>query len=309
MRLQNRFIFFAVVLVFNLTGVAPAKNKKELVAQKSESPFVKYEINDLSQHGISLIAPSDPTFTKGKNIRFNPYSVILKNNSSRPVVGYSISWECFDATIDSVQEDRSYGSRLSNMLGVVFLYGEESDRRAILDRIDGVVRPDSTWLISDDSDARPISGAVEEVNAAFDDAAYAEIRAACPIMTVTLDGVFFDDGTFVGPDATNFFAEVKTQIDTRYEIYLGVRNELKSGKNPGEVFKGLEEIRDQEETHAGSVPHYPDRSEVTLNQVRLFYRNMSARDVLGMREVWGPDRAIEMVEQMWSRPWVKPRKL
>ena len=78
-----------------------------------------------------------------------------------------------------------------------------------------------------------------------------EVQAACPTMTVTLDGGFFDDGTFIGPDTNDFFAKVKTQIDVRYEILQGVQSDLKSGKDPAAVFKGLEQMRDRERQLSG----------------------------------------------------------
>jgi hypothetical protein len=119
-------------------------------------------------------------------------------------------------------------------------------------------------------------------------------------MTVTADGVFFEDGTFIGPDTTNFFARVKTQMNVRSEIYQGVQNELKSGKTPGEVFRGLEQIRDREGL---------EYSDETIDELRSYYRNLFARDVLGKKEVWGTDKAIEQVHQLLSKPWVKLRKL
>ena len=112
-------------------------------------------------------------------------------------------------------------------------------------------------------------------------------------MTVSADGVFFDDGTFMGPDTTNFFAKVKTQMDVRYEILQGVENELQSGKNPAEVFKRLEQIRDFEETQGGT------------DETRSYFRALFARDVVGMKNTWGTEKAIKTVELQLSRPWVK----
>ena len=146
-----------------------------------------------------------------------------------------------------------------------------------------------------------MSGAVEEVSIGLDQATLTEVQAACPTMTVTADGIFFDDGTFIGPDANNFFAKVKTQMDARYEVLQGVQSDLKSGKNPTEVFRGLEQIRDRERHLSGG--------EMTMNELRSFYHSMFAQDVLGMKEMWGVDGAIANVQRQLSRPWVKLRKL
>jgi hypothetical protein len=297
-----KFVLSALALVIILAASgALIINRKKLDTHKTESSAVKFNLKDLSEHGISLIAPSDPTFTHGKTLTVDPHSILLKNTSSRAVVGYSIKWECFDGQKETAPRNMSNDRRVFAIYGVVFLYGEEAERRPVMNRIAEVIKPDSTWLISFESPARQMSGSVEEVSAELDEASFGEVRAACPIMTVTVDGLFFDDGTFIGPDTTSFFDQVKTQMEARYEVLQGVQNDLKSGKKPSEVFSGLEQIVDREEV--------PNEGEMTINELRSYWRNLFVQDVLGKKNVWGPDRAIAEVEQMLGRPWVKLRKL
>lgn len=288
---------FLVVALLVVVVLSLAVTKTELVTPETERKFVKFNIKDLPEHGIVLMPPSDPTVTKGKTFLIDPYSVLLKNTSTRAIVGYSIKWECSDGKTETSGRDLSLDRILLHTLAVVFLYGEESERRLMLNRLDDVIKPNSTWLVANDYPPREIN---QEVNVELNEAAIAEVNTACPTMTVTLDGIFFDDGTFVGPDTTNFFARVKTQMDARYEVLQGVRNELKSGKTPGEVFRGLEQIRDRERQDSGGG---------TIDELRSYYRNLFARDVLGRNEVWGTEKAIEQVHQLLSKPWVKLRKL
>jgi hypothetical protein len=206
-----------------------------------------------------------------------------------------------DGKGESAARDMSHDRKFSNSLGFAFMYGEESERRAILKNADEVIEPNSTWLISPDLPARKLSGLPAEINTELDQAALAEVQAACPTMTVTLDGVFFDDGTFIGPDTNDFFAKVKTQMDVRHEVLQGVQSDLQSGKDPTEVFRGLEQIRDRERQVSGG--------EMTMDQLRSFYRHMFAQDVLGMKEVWGTEGAIANVQRQLSRHWVTLRKL
>lgn len=286
-----------VLLVVVVVVLSLAVTKTELVTPKTERRVVKFNIKDLREHGVVLMPPSDITLTKGRTVLIDPYSVLLKNTSSRAIVGYSIKWECSDDKTETSARDLSLDRILLHTLGVVFLYGEESERRLMLNRLDDVIKPNSTWLIANDYPPREIN---QEVNVELNEAAISEVNAACPTMTVTLDGIFFDDGTFIGPDTTNFFANIKTQMDVRYEIFEGVRNELKSGKTPDEVFRGLEQIRDRERHDSGGE---------TIDELRSYYRNLFARDVLGRKETWGTEKAIEEVHQLLSKPWVKLRKL
>lgn len=292
---KMKLTFLGVVLLV-VVVLSLAVTKTELVAPKTERKFVKFNIKDLPEHGIVLMPPSDPTLIKGRAVLIDPYSVLLKNTSTRAIVGYSIKWECSDGKAETSARNLSLDRILLHTLGVVFLYGEESERRLMLNRLEDVIKPNSTWLIANDYPPREIN---QEVNVELNEAAIAEVNAACPTMTVTLDGIFFDDGTFIGPDKTNFFANIKTQMDVRYEMFEAVRNELKLGKTPGEVFRGLEQIRDRERQDSGE----------TIDELRSYYRNLFARDVLGRKEVWGTEKAIEQVHQLLSKPWVKLRKL
>ncbi len=102
-------------------------------------------------------------------------------------------------------------------------------------------------------------------------------------------------------DTTGFFTAVKSQMDARYEILRGVQNELKLGKKAGEIFRGLERIRDREGVKLGEHP--------TAGALRSCFRNIFARDVLGKKELLGADKAIEDVQLQLSKPWVNLRKL
>ena len=189
--------------------IDPAYNGK--VASKREISAVKFNVRGLSEHGVSLVAPSDLILTRGRIVSVDPYSVAIRNTSSKAVVGYSIKWECFDGKSESAAtRDMSRDRKFSHSFGFAFMYGEESERRAILKDADEVIQPNSTWLISPDLPARKLSEPLEEINTGHDHAAFAEVQAACPTMTITLDGVFFDDGTFIGPDTNDFFIKVKT---------------------------------------------------------------------------------------------------
>lgn len=315
--LLHKTILIVLVLILSIIAIilAFARSKREAsraktetgstvnatVAPRTETSAVKFNVKGLPEHNVSLIASSDPIITGGRTVSVDPYTVVLRNTSSKAVVGYSIKWECFHGKMESPTRDMSHDRKFSNSFGFAFMYADESERRAVLNNADEVINPNTTWLISPDFPARKMNGHIEELSTRRDQAALAEVQAACPMMTVTLDGVFFDDGTFVGPDTNDFFAKVKTQMDVRYEVLRGVQSDLKSRKDPTEVFRGLEQIRDRERQVSGG--------EMTINELRSFYRHMFAQDVLGMKEMWGADGAIANVQRQLSKPWVTLRKL
>ena len=100
---------------------------------------MKFNAKDFPEQGVSLIVPSDPSFghlqAKLESTSIDdPYSVFLKNTSSRAVVGYSLKWQCLDGTGETADRNLSNDRHLSNIVSWVFLHGEESDRRAAVDR-------------------------------------------------------------------------------------------------------------------------------------------------------------------------------
>lgn len=286
-------VVFALILSFAFV-------RTESLTKKGKISVVKFNLKDLPEHGISLVAPSDPAFTKGTTVRIDPHSAILRNTSNRWVVGYSLKWQCSDGQTETTNRNLSNDRLVSHVVGFSFMYGEESERKAILNTVEDVIKPHTTWLISFDS-ARQIKGASEEVNADLDEAAVAQVLAACPTMTVIVDGIFFDDGTFIGPDTTNFFTQVKTQVDARYEILQGVEKDLKSGKSPSEVFEKLEQIRDHEKA--------PEGGKMTVDELLSYFRKVFAQDVLAKKNAGGSDKAIQDIQQLLSKPWVNLRKL
>lgn len=281
-------------------------NKKGAVARKMEPTPVRFGVKDFPEHGIFLITPSHPSFKhleakltnhKGASIA-DSYSVFLKNTGSRTVVGYRIKWECVDSRGDAAGRD------VSNIVSWIFLHGEEDDRREAINRSAEVINPGSTWFISFGVSERPVEGSDAGATlrpSEFDESEKPEAITECTSVTVIADGIFFDDGTFVGPDTTDFFTEVSSQLDARYEVLRGARDDLATGKKPEEIFKGLEVIRERNSGRLGERP--------TRDEFLAYFRSLFAQDLLGTKELKGADGALEEVQSLLSKPWVRPRKL
>lgn len=295
-----KVILLGLIVVFAIT-LSLALSKRELATKKPERSVVNFNLKDFPAHGISLFAPSDPAYHKDRSI-IDPYSVILKNTSTKAIVGYSIKWECFDGKRGLADRDVSHDRSVSHIVSWVFLHGEDSERKAAIGTSEEIIKPNSVWLLSFDSPPRPLGEVRDTVSVTIDDQPNRESSTPCATVTVTADGVFFDDGTFVGPDTKNFFNEIKTQMDSRYEVLQEVKDAVESGKSPTEVFRGLENIITQEgRLRIGEKP--------TNDETRSYFRNLFARDVLGKKEQWGPDKTIQDIQRQVSKPWVSLRKL
>jgi hypothetical protein len=270
---------------------------------------MRFEARDFPEHGVSLIVPSDPSFghllTKLESTSIqDPYSVLLKNTGTRAVVGYSLKWQCFDDRGETSDRNLSNDRNLNNCITWVFLHGEESDRKEAVNLSEDLIKPHSIWLINSDGAARSIGGTGGGNAVAFSttqlESSEVKTIPGCVSIRVTVDGIFFDDGTFIGPDTNGLFNRVKNEMDARHELLQGIHNDLKSGKKADEIFKELEKIRDGEAIRLGALP--------TADQ-RAFFRNLFAKDVLGRKEYFGVDKTIEDIQLQLSKPWVTLRKL
>jgi len=267
-----KFIFLAIVILLgSALSVALFGCQKKSI-NKKESLFVRHNAKDFPEHGISLIVPSDPSFghllsnREAPSIQ-DPYSVLLKNTSTRSVAGYSLKWQCFDGSGETASRNLSNDRHLNRIVSWVFLQGEESARQKAIDAADNIIKPSSIWFISSEGLARRLdwSGDAEtrRTTQQADTSEGATIEG-CASMTVIVDGVFFDNGAFIGPDTIGLFTRVKSELDARHELLRAIQNDLESGKKAEEVFKELERMRDAKPVRLGELP--------TADQFRDFFR-------------------------------------
>lgn len=237
-------------------------------------------VKDLPERGISLIAPGNPSFESlaatlpeaaARSAR-ESYAVFLKNTGPLAVVGYRIKWECLKCNGEPFRQDRS------DITSWIFLHGEAEERKQIVGRAEEIIKPNETWLIAFDGPARPLKDLAAVQPQEFGEGAKLE---GFKSITVIADGIFFDDGTFIGPDTTNFFTEVKSQMDARHDLLREIQTDLKSGKKVDEVFAGLEAVRNQERVNLGDDP---SPGEFYAYFKRLFVQNVLGKKIIGGRK-------------------------
>jgi hypothetical protein len=264
---------------------------------------VDFPTKDFPEHGIHLIGPSSPSFAKlaAQLVKSNaadlpPYSVFLNNTSGRSVVGHSIIWECVDKKGSTVYKSGS------NIISYVFLHGDESERNKVMAGAAEIIGPNSTWFISLDGPALRVDGNSEgQTEESMFVPQAQEISKEFSKVTIAVDGLFFDDGTFLGADTTGFFTEVESQMDAQYEVLSEVESGLRAGAKVEEIFRKLEQRASQPKPQLGERPSRID----CMNNFRVLF----AQNVLGMKNIFGAEKAIEDVHQQLSKPWVHLRRL
>jgi hypothetical protein len=120
-------------------------------------------------------------------------------------------------------------------------------------------------------------------------------------ITVSIDGAFCQDGTFVGADTSNFFAQTKAIIDARRdlldEIAVGLTN---SGTTTDSLFERLQEMAAQssEEIDSASTP----------NDYYAYFKKFYANDIVKTKAIHGPEKALEIALRPRKKAWVALRK-
>lgn len=265
-------------------------------------------IKDLPEHGLNIIAPSNPSFDELLTTQLRgrqnavvealrPFSILLRNTSKRTVIAFSLKWELMRPDGKILTQTRDYITvwKLTGITG--------PDKGAHL------VRPNSAWVgvpshitvsqASDSDDNDNAVGTTPELTKYLSDL-NKELSQLAGI-TISLDGAFFDDGTFVGPDNTGFFAKVKSLLDAKRDILIEVKQGLERGKSAHEVFSRIEETAGEPTAEPNSQPsaasHYKKNKKDT------------AAELLRIRSASGDEKAVEFALTLLRNRWLDLKKL
>ena len=277
---------------------------------------IKVHKKDLPEHSLTIIGPSDPYFDallsahlKGEPNevidRLKPFSFFVENKSKQTVVAYMVQW-CF-TTPDGITQ--CYRQSLSNPRALM----DGDNLSEDMMKQSGRIKPGATRffsLVAPDGSggfsvpARPEEleqlkrGALPDRDTLFQ--RYSAELSKYSDLTVSIDGAFFDDGTFVGPDTAGFFDETKAQISAKYDLLNEIARGLSKGKSKDEIFKDLVDTANQPEVRLNSKSAAADYYN--------YYKRHSADEILRSRNFVGDEKALAIALIPTKKPWRVLRK-
>lgn len=279
---------------------------------------VRHEVKDLPEHGLTIITPSDPRFDEemsaflggadgglGRDLEaVRPFCAFLRNTSAEEVVAYKLKWELMGS-------DGQVMTRYTSTLNPAKLMGEEVPGGVETGR---EVRPNASRFIAweasltsllharRDDQGGPPTPATQKRAAILTALADAIGREMAPVVgvTVSIDGAFFADGTFVGPDADHTFAEVQGYVEAKLDLALLVESGKRQGRSPAEIIEQLSAGLGGADVTADARPAPPD--------FKTYFMNSHVQDLLRMREARGDDFALEQTALALRRERVRLRK-
>jgi hypothetical protein len=286
---------FLTILLAVVAGAASGF----IVNERKLTPMnVKFNVRDIRERGLVIISPGENSYDEMINtLRENmsgspveairPYSVFIKNTGERPVVAFVLKWEL-------VRPDGKFITRTDQYVAKYSLMGDEDS-----DSNGHIIKANTPWL------AFPgFAGALDTLtanNGAANLAPYfdrvSSNLAQYSTVNVFLDGVFFDDGAFAGPDTTGFYGKVDALIRANQDLRDELETGRKSGKSADDVFKHV--------TEEANKPKVRPGRNSTADEHYNYFKSLAAQELVEMRDVSGNEKALEHA----LRPPKKPRPL
>ncbi|MBA3711802.1 MAG: hypothetical protein H0W76_05035 [Pyrinomonadaceae bacterium] len=264
-------------------------------------------IKDLSEYGLHIVPPSDSSYnemiwalTQGKSDAavesLRPYSVFVKNASGKPIVACQLKWEL-------VKPDGKV-----RIVPSGFISMERLTLQGVTGTGDYIIDPNASWFFSPsiinvpqgdnllrtgDTTQTSLNERGRRMRSEYLHNVSAEL-AQCASITVSIDGVFFADGTFVGPDSMHLYERVVTSRDARREFLQELEQEVKQGKSAKDVFKRVEHLYHKP---SGKVPNF------TTPEFYEWYKRSVAGELLSVRKVAGEESALKSAIAQNQTPW------
>jgi hypothetical protein len=270
---------------------------------------VRFNVKDIKEYGLEIISPLDPSFGSLTAAYFNgrpspqleafkPFAVFLKNRGSKPLVAYVIKWEIVRPDGRITTTYNSYAQT-----GVLMGYGVGIATQPGLRQI---IDPGSVRLFSS---ASPID--VDEGNAMGSTGYYATATEAANVdpvlkvsdriksqlrqsksITVSLDGAFFADGTFVGPNTSGYFERIKAEIDAKRDLLEQVERAGKKQVDLDRVFEAIE-------TKSNSEPLSPS-GDSSPEALYRYHTQAFAREIVGLKNAYGKERTTDHLKSLYN---------
>jgi hypothetical protein len=285
---------------------------------------VSLQIKDLPEHGLSLVGPSDASFDAlaralmqgraGASVEaLKPFSVFVKNTGKRAVIAYSVKWELTKADGRVATKSMNYvtpwafaGLEKSARQGHIIAPNSAHFVSLVIDsgtgsqsvNFDDVSNATGVSLFKDNDPFRQSQRA--RAQTAQLDKLNTELARSTAIK-VSLDGAFFDDGTFVGPDTSGFFDKVKALRDAKQDLLRQIENSAKEGEAADALLSEMKALASSPKIRLGP--------NSTPNDYYNYHKRRYAAEFLRMGIATGREAASERALQSLRRDWPELRKL
>jgi hypothetical protein len=295
------------VIVISLLSVVGIVTGVVAGMRRGSGMQVRFNKRDLPEHGVHIITSVDPSFeaTASKYFKnkapetFKPFSVFIRNAGDRLIVGYALTWQF-------VRTDGKVIGQTTHYSEPGILEGNEIPKDPAFKHTTAIEPGEArcfSWDSQISEDAANSSGGQDiylpgqSQTSLTNDASAITARLELELskatdLTVSLDGVFFDDGSFVGSNATGFFEQLKATVSAKVDLL----REVAAGTQQGSADQALESIKTESlkpDVVLGPKPSPDDYYK--------FYRKLFAAEITNMTSVHGKERMVSHLTDSYRR--------
>ena len=305
-----------ILMLILISGVATAVGTRS-DRGRAQSTMMRHTAIDLPEHGLTIITASSPLFDAemskflahpGEDLSehveaLKPFCAFLVNNSGQNLVAYKLKW-------DLVRPDGTAKTKFSSTINPAKLTGEVAPAGL---PAKGELGPGTARLITwepslanilyslrgsrgaESADRKKVTEFLTRMEEGL-----RQLTGPAASLTVSLDGAFFSDGTFVGPDTDNTFVEVQSYVEAKADLRRLVENGRREGKNTTEV---LDQIRAAFDDVNVAPSEHP-----TPADLKTVFMKMHVDDLQRMRKALGDESSAEKITHPPRRDAPRLRK-
>lgn len=278
---------------------------------KGKEMQVQLNKRDLPEHGLHIVTSLDPSF-EGEAISYfkgaskdsiqalKPLSIFITNTADQKVVAFQLKWEfvredgtVIDQTVSYAEPGILMGHKMPTDPRFKHVHVIEPNKSKFFSLGSTVAsdlnEPDRDLVGGSEYPGSPrmdaeIQRAMQQANK--DLIQFKTQSAAITNVTVSIDGAFFEDGTFVGPNSSNFFERIQAEVRAKTDLLRNLEQANKQGKSE-EAFAAIEAKTQEISAKLGSEP--------TPEDYYTFYTKIFADEITGLKNAYGKETALSHI--------------
>lgn len=294
---MTKLLLFGALAVAAITvgviAVIPQSQGKNTEASKVET-------FGLPEHQLEVVGPKHPTFNKliageTSNVdksKIEPFSVFVVNNSNQAIASCTLKYEI-------LLRDGQTVTHFNTKTGTL----EPVSDGGTAQLAEGIAaKGNLLFSLTDspgsDNQHRKVSTSGGVSNIADQLSNSVEVR-------ISIDGVLFVDGTYVGPDANNYFELLRGKIAANRELDTEIAQLINNGATPKAIINHLEKVANTKSSEVqispGEDPQY--------SFGKWMQKNSYARLLSLMGKTKGDQAVLDRIQTGLNKPEIKLRKL
>lgn len=282
-----------IAIAVEVIAFIPGSNGNEFQSAKS-----KIESVGLAEYGLEIIDSGHPAFkrllSQKQSGLENSFSLFVVNNGDRAIASCTLKWDILMRDGQTVTHFRTKTGSLdvvSDGTGSHLAEGMPAKGKLF-------------FSLTSDSDSHEKPGVAVRSQAGPRSAITDQLSDSTSVK-VSIDGVLFVDGTYVGPDVNNYLERFKGQIEAKRELATEIAQLVDNGAKPNALIKHLEKVAN---TQSDDV-RIPPGEDPEYSFGKWVHKSSYARLLLLMQKERGDQAVLERVRAELAKPQIELRRV